>query len=225
MLLYLLRGDPTFNMVWPVQNQLWQAQGGKEVVGPWQEIDFTPDKVDEFVAVDCLTMNTGTDGLLINNYARNLLDPLLSDVGEFWPVRVLGQQYWWHNCLALVDALDQKNTDADWSSIGGSWGSFKWITTTRSLSFKQNRVKRAPVLFRIPEYPQGVLFAQTALRNAVRHYGLTGFRFDLVWSADIGGVLDPAGLGFGGVLAPISTHDLESKRQAARKLLADRRQD
>lgn len=224
MLLSLIRGDPAFSMLRPVHESMWQARGGMPVAEPWEEVEFT--RVDgaagEFIAVDCLTMNTGADGFLVSEYARATLGPLLTEVGDFWPVRVFGQPYWWLNCMALVEALDRQNTDADWSVVSGDWGSFSWISTTRRLSFRLSRLRRAPVMFRIPEYPQGVLFARDELRSAVERHGLTGFRFDLVWSAREGGVLDPAGIGFGGMFDAVSEDDAERKRRTARETLARR---
>lgn len=196
------------------------------VIQPWEEVEFTrvDGAADDFIAVDCLTMNTGADGFLVSDYARTMLGPLLTEVGDFWPVRVLGQPYWWLNCMALIEALDRQNTDADWSVVSGDWGSFSWIATTRRLSFRPSRLKRAPVMFRIPEYPQGVLFAQEALRSAVERHELTGFKFDLVWSATGGGVLDPAGIGFGGMFDAGSDDEAERQRRTARETLARRGQ-
>jgi hypothetical protein len=194
------------------------------VAEPWQEVEFTQvrDSPDDFIAVDCLTMNTGADGFLVSAYARDILSPLLATCGEFWPVRVFGLSYWWLNCMALVDALDRENTDADWSMVDGEWGSFSWITTTRRLAFRSSRLKRAPILFRITEYPQGVLFARDELQGAVETHGLTGFRFDAVWSTDEGGVTNPAGVGFGDVFEPVSPLEVEARRSLAREILASR---
>ena len=211
-------------MLRPARDHSWDVRGGVAVPKPWAEIEFTlaDGLLDDFIAVDCLAINTGTDGFLVSDYAREVLAPLLTKAGEFWRVRVLGQPYWWLNCMALIEALDRKKTDADWSEVGGEWGSFSWISTTRRLAFRTSRLRRAPLLFRIPEYPQGVLFAQEALQNAVVAHGLTGFRFDPVWSTESGGVLDPAGLGFNGMFDPLAARHFETKRQSARATLAER---
>ena len=224
MLLSLVRGDPAFSMLRPVHDHLWTARGGNAVVDPWDEVDFTglSDTSDEFIAADCLTMNTGTDGFLLSGFAKEALSPLLFGIGQFLPVRVMGQPYWWLNCVALVEALDRSKTDADWSVVSGDWGSFSWISTTRRLAFRPSRLKSAPVLFRIPEFPQGVLFALDRLRFAVAEHGLTGFKFDPVWSTRGGGVLDPAGLGFGGMFDSVSDADVGQIRQAARDTLSKR---
>ncbi len=194
------------------------------VAEPWDEIEFTrlDEGAGEFIAADCLTMNTGADGFLVSAFAREVLAPLLKEGGEFWPVRVLGLPYWWLNCMALAEVMDREKTDADWSVVEGAWGSFSWITTTRRLAFRASGLKRAPLLFRIPEYPQGVLFARDELRSVVAAHGLTGFQFDLVWSAGEGGVLHPAGVGFGKMFEPVSLQDVERRRAMARDILARR---
>ena len=81
-------------------------------------------------------MNTGSDGPILSDFARNVLDDILSPAGEFWPVQVLGHQYWWFNCLASVNALDVDRTDADWDEVDGEWGSFRWISVPRALEFQ-----------------------------------------------------------------------------------------
>ena len=224
MRLFLVSGDPAFSMLQPVQECAWHARGGLAVSEPWEEVDFTTldDTPADFIAVDCLTMNTGADGFLVSAFARDILAPLLKDGGEFWPVRVFGVRYWWLNCLAQVEALDRERTDADWSVVHGIWGSFSWITTTRRLAFRPSQVKRAPFLFRVPEYPQGVLFAGDALQAAVKFHGLTGFKFDLAWSVGEGGVVNPAGAGFGDMFEPISRDDVESRRELAQEILTRR---
>lgn len=224
MLLSLVSGDPAFNMLQPAHNRSWDIRGGMAVPEPWEEIEFTEadGATGEFIAADCLTINTGTDGFVVSEYARQILEPMLTRAGEFWRVRVLGQPYWWLNCMALIEVLDRKKTDADWSEVSGEWGSFSWISTTRRLAFRANRLRRAPPLFRIPEYPQGVLFAREALQGAVLENGLTGFRFDPVWSTEAGGVVDPVGFGFSGMFEASSAEHHETTRQTARATLAER---
>ena len=102
MRLFLVRGDPAFSMLRPVHDHLWQARGGVPVAEPWDEIEFTllSDTVADFIAVDCLTMNTGADGFLLSEYAKEVLSPHLTEGGEFFPVGVMGQRYWWLNCMA-----------------------------------------------------------------------------------------------------------------------------
>ena len=211
-------------MLRPVRECAWQARGGFAVSKPWKEVEFAnlDDKAADFIAVDCLMMNTGADGFLVSAFARDILSPLVKKGGQFWPVRVSGSSYWWLNCLAQVDALDREGTDADWSVVDGTWGSFSWITTIRRLAFRMSQVRRAPLLFRVPEFPQGMLFAGDELQTVVKTHGLTGFKFDLVWSADDGGVVDPAGVGFSDLLEPTSRGDVERRRDLAREILTRR---
>jgi hypothetical protein len=225
MRVYLVRGDLAFGWLRPVRDGSWHWRGGAPVSWPWQETEFavaSENAVAEFVAVDCLAMNTGVDGLILSQFARTKLDALLSPAGEFWPVRVLGRQYWWFNCLACIDALDRRRTDADWSVVEGDWGSFHWITTTRRLAFRVGRLKTATAMFRVPEYPQGALFGGEALERAVGRHELTGFRFDLVWSSEGGGVTDPPGVGFGGVFDAAPAPESERARARAKMLLERR---
>lgn len=223
--MYLARGDLAFAWLRPVHEESWHWRGGMPVSWRWDEASLTTPaeaSAEEFIAADCLSMNTGADGFILSQFARSKLEPLLSAAGEFWPVRVLGYQYWWFNCLACVDALDRRRTDADWDAVEGDWGSFRWITTTRRLAFRASGLRAAPALFRVPEYPQGVLFGTGALAQAVEQHRLTGFRFDMVWSSEGGGVSDPPGVGFGGVFEQTSPAEIEGKRAQARAVLKGR---
>ncbi len=143
--------------------------------------------------------------------------------GEFWPVDVLGHRYWWFNCLATLDALDADSTDAEWEVVAGDWGAFRWITAPRRLAFQPFRVRAAPAMFRLPEFPQGALFVGDRVEEAIRQGGLTGFRLDLVWSSVDGGVRDPAGFGFAGVFDGPTPGEVARKRAWARAALQDRR--
>ena len=225
MRLFHVGADHAFTMLRPVHKDAWQARGGTPVSKPWNEVDFTPvdDAPEDFIEVDCLTMNTIADGFLLSTFARDVLAPSLKGGGEFWPVWIHGLRYWWLNCLAVEQALDRGKTDAEWSVVGGAWGSFSWITTTRRLAFDQSRLQQMPLLFRIPEYPQGVLLAGDELLNLVESHQLTGFKFELVWSVEEGGTSNPAGVGLGNMFEPMSQPDIERRRRLARELLAKRR--
>ena len=226
MKLYLLRGDLDFHWLRPADDATWQARGGVRVAVPWREPKLAPSTDEtgtEFLPVDCLPMNTGCDGPILSGFAQDALAGLIGPAGEFWPVGVLGFRYWWFNCLATVDALDADSTDAEWSAVDGDWGEFRWITAPRRLAFRSVHVASAPAMFRVPEFPQGVLFVGDAVEQAVRLHGLTGFRLDLVWSSAEGGVRDPAGFGFAGVFEGPSPDELARKRAWARAALRERR--
>ena len=226
MRLYLARGDLAFSSLRPVPEGAWRWRGGAPVAHDWDEPRLTAcdGAPGEFIPVDCMAMSTGIDGFILSDFAREALDLLLRSAGEFWPVSVCGRRYWWFNCLASLEALDRRRTDADWSTVEGSWGSFRWITTTRRLAFQASKIRAAPVVFRVPEYPQGVLFSTERLDEAVVRHGLTGFRFDLIWSSRDGGVSDPPGVGLGGVFDDVPRNELERKRSDAKATLERRRQ-
>jgi len=226
MELFSVRGDLDFHWLRPADSGTWPWRGGVPVTFAWHEPELEPDPADseeEFIPVDCLPMNTGCDGLILSDFARRTLEGLLLPAGELWPVRVLGHQYWWYNCLAMVNALDRDVTDADWEVVEGEWGEFRWIGTPRRLVFDPKALRDAPPVFRIPEFPQGVLFGGGAFAHAVVSNGLTGFRIDPVWSEGAGGVPDPAGFGFGDALEETDPDDLERKRGEARTRLLNRR--
>ena len=224
MRIYVVRGDPTFSMLQLAADAAFPWRGGVAVAGSWEEIEFTEvdDKHHEFIAADCLAINTGADGFLVSEFARDVLQPSLDAAAEFWPVRVFGYRYWWLNCLACVDALDREGTDADWSTVEGTWGAFSWISTTRRLAFVPNHLIDAPPMFRIPEYPQGVLLSVERVRRVVNKHKLTGFQFDLVWSAEHGGVNDPPGVEFGGIFHNFSQPEVDARRARACHILSRR---
>jgi hypothetical protein len=221
--LYVVRGDLAFSPLRPVREDGWPWRGGLPVSEAWAEPELVAAGGDraEFIPVDCLSLATGTDGLVMSEFARSESTDMLSAAGEFWPVRVLDRRYWWFNCLACLDVLDRDDTDADWSMVQGDWGSFSWITSTRRLEFNLAKVQAAPAIFRVPEYPQGVLFARDIVHRWVEQLDLTGFRLDLVWSAERGGVDDPPGLGLGGIFE-ITDADNLRKRDGARLSLQRR---
>lgn len=225
MKLYVVRGDLDFAWLQPAGEGDWSWRGGVPVSWAWREPEFTlpAETIQQgFLPVDCLAMNTGADGLILSDYARDKLHDLLSPAGEFWPVRVLGHRYWWFNCLARVDGLDPARTEADWGVVEGEWGEFRWITSPRRLAFRVHSVRAAPTMFRVPEFPQGFLFGRESLERAVQTHRLTGFRFDLVWRESTGGVCDPPGFGFHGVFDDAAPGALARKRANARALLEQR---
>ena len=223
MRLSLIRSDLAFTLLRAVPEGSWRWRGGVPVAEPW-EVPLLVGEEDgqAFVPVDCFTMNTGSDGLILSEFARSVLDSTLSSIGEFWPVRVQDHSYWWFNCLACVDALDRAGTDADWGLVEGAWGSFRWITTTRRLAFEASAVQLAPAMFRVPEYPQGVLFCGDALSEVVTGHELTGFQFDVVWTSDGGGVANPPGVGLSDVFSAVDSAAIARARDRAVAILEGR---
>ena len=225
MQVFVVRSDLAFPLLRPVLEGGWRWRGGVPVGDDWVTADLTisAGKASDFVAVDCMELISGVDGLILSDFARDRLGAVLEPVGEFWPVTVFERSYWWFNCLACVEALDREQTDADWSVVRGDWGSFSWITTTRRLSFQRARVAEAPAMFRIPEYPQGVLFCTKAMVDAVRAHELTGLRLNDVWSSDLGGVADPPGVSLAGSFDKEGSSELRRRRARALAVLARRR--
>lgn len=224
MRLFVVGSDPAFPLLQPAREGPWCWRGGVAAERDWdiQDLELAEGGEPDFIEVDCFGLNTGSDGFVVSEHAMGAVERSLAPLGEFLPVRVLGHRYFWFNCLARVDALDRGTTEAEWGLVEGAWGSFRWITTTRRLSFVPERVADAPMLFRIPEYPQGVLFAGRELVDLVEGSNLTGFRFDAVWSSEEGGVEDPPGLGFRGVFERVDDRDRQRRREQAREQLRRR---
>ncbi len=118
--------------------------------------------------------------------------------------------------------LDHENTDADWSAISGNWGSFRWISSTRRLEFESSKLEKAPMIFLVPEFPQGMLFANEELRSIVNKNRLTGFVFQPVWSKTTGGIFQTLEMESGGMIDIPSKADIRRRRQSAREVVASR---
>ncbi|HXE53922.1 MAG TPA: DUF1629 domain-containing protein [Tepidisphaeraceae bacterium] len=223
MKLYSFGGDLDYHWLRPADGRDWDWRGGAPITFKWRTPELDLADVDrdpgEFVPVDCLLMSSGCDGPILSDFAREALGDLLQPAGEFWPVSVLGLRYWWFNCLAGVDALDRAATEADWDVVSGDWGEFRWITLPRRLAFRPEAVAGAPAVFRVPEFPQGVMLAREAVEDAVTRKGLTGFRLDLVWSAGEGGVRGPAGFGLNEAFEERALGEIARKRARARAVL------
>ena len=225
MKVYVLQGDPDYHWLRPCEVADWNWRGGVPIAFAWKEpsLQLADEDGSEFVGVDCFAMNTGADGPILGDYARRALQQLIGAAGEFWPVRVLGHRYWWFNCLAQVDALDPDATEADWEAVSGEWGEFRWITLPQRLAFRREALERAPAIFRVPQFPQGVLFVRDAFARGISRQKLTGFKLDLVWSEEEGGVRDPAGFGLEGVFDERRPGEVARKRARALAMLNERR--
>ena len=225
MNLHLLQGDLDFHWLRPAGGGLWPWRGGVPATLPWKEPRLTvsdDDCATSFLPVDCLAMNTGSDGPVLSSYARDVLEEALISAGEVWPVRVLKHRYWWFNCLACVDALDAERTDADWDEVEGEQGPFRWISAPRRLEFRTDAVASAPAVFRVPEFPHGVLFAGDKLSGTICKYNLIGFRMDPVWSESGGGVMNPPAFGVGENFSTAALHGIAQKHALARAILEQR---
>ena len=224
MFISILRGDFALGMVEAASGDIWQAPGGT-FIQKWKEPSLI--KVgfanEEFIAADCLIMNTGADGVVLSNYAFEVLTPLLATAAQLLPVRVMGHPYWWLNCIALTDCLDLQSIDVDWCEVSGNWGSSKWISGTRRLEFQLTQLEKAPTLFRVPEFPQGMLFAKEEFRSVVKKNGLTGFVFQPVWAKTTGGIFYPLEIESSAMVDIPSEADVKLRRQSTREVLSNRR--
>jgi hypothetical protein len=222
MNLYLVRGDIDFGCLCSMDNAPWPSKGGV-LVQSWTEPILTMCDDVEFLPLDCMAMNTGSDGLILSSLARDTLQDILSPAGQFLPVRVLNYNYWWFNCVACVTGLDSERTDAEWEEVKGNWGTFRWISAPRTLEFHVDVVATAPSMFRVPEFPYGTLFGNEILKQAIANQNLTGFRMDRVWSKDHGGMTNPPGFDFSEAVRDLTTITTVShKRAEVRAILRQR---
>ncbi len=195
MQVFLLRGDCDYHVLRPEDESFWLGRSGVASSGRWsipRLIPYDDDRADAgpLLPVDALPLNAAADGLVMSERARRLLGPLLRSCGEFLPVYVLDESFWWFNCLRSIDALSA-GTTGEWVEGGGE----RFLALVHQLVFGADRVREAPPVFRVPELPAGYLFARQSFRDLVERCGLIGFQFDLVWSDSSGGVTRPPGFG------------------------------
>jgi hypothetical protein len=225
MMLYLLREDLDFGLLRSVDDTPELLHGGVPVTILWKDpILAAAASSEQFVPVDCLSLNAGIDGPILSNYARYVLNDILLSAGQWLPVMAHGYQYWWFNCLAYVDALDIERTEAEWDEVSGKWGSYRWISVPRALEFKADMVASAPAMFRVRQFPRGVLFVNETFCRAVAQYELVGFRIDKVWSSIDGAVRNPPGFEFCDALTDSPPEVVLRKRARAEGVL-QRRQE
>jgi len=196
MRVFLLRGDRDYQVLRPEIEDFWVGRSGVASLGHWQVPRLVPFneeqyKSDALLSVDAWPLDATADGFVLSERARRVLGPVLSQCGELLPVYVLDRILWWFNCLVRVDAL-AAGTSGEWIESGGE----RFLAEVRQLEFQLERVQAAPPVFRVPELPAGYLFAGLSLLKFVERSELVGFRFDLVWSVEDGGVVSPEGFGF-----------------------------
>ncbi len=114
-----------------------------------------------------------------------MLAPLLLPCGEDLPVQLDGLDYCWFNCTAMVDIADQDRLEGK-HATESSMPPGSWDRITR-WSFHLERVVTAPAVFTVPQ-KRRTLMCTDVLRQAVEAHDLLGFRFDLLWSPENGGV-------------------------------------
>ena len=184
MRVHLLRGADEEGALRPADGFDWAGLGGVPYTGRWPEPGLAPYDGVAWRGLDCTVLSAATDGVVVSERAEAALHEAMAGSGEVWPVRVAGKRNFWVNILGETDALGV-GTEGDF--VEG------FLLTIRRLAFRSLAVSDAPGIFRVPELPSGYLFARDRVVDAAA--GLSGFRFDLVWSADGGGVWDAPGLG------------------------------
>lgn len=213
MQVFLLRGDPDYQVLRPADGEFWVGRSGSAVNAPWivpqlLPYDPFPDASARLLPVDVLPLDAASDGIVLSGRAQAALANVLLKCGELWPVWVQDLPFWWFNCLACADVLSA-DTEGEWVHALD----LRFLAAIHRLVFVSSRLGRAPLVFRVPELPAGYLFAREKVRDLVEQAGLIGFRFDLVWSASSGGVINPAGFGI----------ELRDEKRALAKRLALRR--
>lgn len=183
MQVYLLRGADDDGALRPADAFDWVGRGGTPFVGVWPDPILAPYADQVWQGFDCAVLSAATDGIVLSARAVAAFGPLVGSA-VLHPVLVLGVRYHWLNVLDEVDALSDAT---EGERVAG------FLVSVRRLVFRQAEVMGAPQLFRVPELPAGFIFARDQAVAAAE--GLSGFRFDLVWSLSGGGVLDAPGLG------------------------------
>ena len=115
----------------------------------------------------------GTSLFLLNERAKNILEPVLSEYVEFLPVIYKKPLYLMH-VLRVADALDLDNIIAD--TYAGKTGYIK------KFAFKEERIPPFPI-FRIlceGELYEGEVFVKDEFKKIIEENGLTGFSFEEV---------------------------------------------
>ena len=165
----------------------WLEAAGTPRAADWQPPQLeSPRDGPKVLPLDCIGAAAfAGHGALLSARARELLAPLLLPCGEYLPVQLDGLDYCWFNCTTMVDIADQdliegKRATESYMSPGS------WDCITR-WSFHPERVATAPAVFTVPQ-KRRPLMCTDVLRQAVEAHDLLGFRFDLLWSPETGGV-------------------------------------
>jgi len=118
----------------------------------------------------------GSSGkLALNGLARDKIGALLERCGELLPIVAEGDEpYWVLNVTRLVDALDEAKTEF-----------LRASKTGRVLSIKRHVFEPDALvgeqLFKLPQTPQGLIYATDAFVEAIKASGLTGLDFRPIW--------------------------------------------
>jgi len=115
----------------------------------------------------------GTSLFLLNERAKNILEPVLSEYVEFLPVIYKKPLYLMH-VLRVADALDLDNIIAS-KYEGRIWDIKKFV-------FKKEKIPKS-LIFEVlceGELYEGEVFVKDEFKEIIERNGLTGFSFEEV---------------------------------------------
>ncbi len=172
----------------PAETERRSAAMGKRSAADWRPplVENARGKA-KVLPLDCVgaLLDFG-HGFLLGARAREVLAPMLLPCGEHLPVQIDGSDYCWFNCTTVADIADQDGIQGEFWEDKTRETLTCWKSITR-WSFHPGRVATAPAVFTVPQ-DSGTMMCTDLLRQAVETYDLLGFRFDLLWSPESGGV-------------------------------------
>jgi hypothetical protein len=146
----------------------------------WHELELFFDKPKDPKAD---VMGFGLE-FVFNQRACDLVGPILKGDGEILPVKMKGQpgQYYLYNCTRVIDVLDPKRSI--WEYYKQTQSCYIEVPAFRKNRFGKAKLFKYPlrgmvgiyVVERTGDYRDG------ELKALVEHHGITGLRFDLLWS-------------------------------------------
>lgn len=118
-----------------------------------------------------ITQWSGND-LILSDKTKQLLDNLLKDNGEYYPLAGLGKTYWFYNPIKRLgnEVINLEKTTSLYFD-DGSWDKLE------NLVFKNDAEKIVPALFTL-EIDYGVkLYCNNVFKKGIEKHGLTGIIF------------------------------------------------
>jgi hypothetical protein len=107
--------------------------------------------------------------------AVEVLESLLKENGELLPLDCKDGDYFVFNVTRVVDALDEAHSELVRFSDGK-------IMDIKRFIFQADRLTDIDI-FKLPQMPLGKIFVTDKFVRVVQEAGLTGFAFELVWTA------------------------------------------
>ncbi len=115
--------------------------------------------------------------LVFSARAREVLSPHIDALGQWFELRCDEAPYFLFNLTRVVDVLDQQRCVFSYYSDGG-------IMHIKEFAFHPELVKDE-LLFKVPQRRGSFNLATDRFKGLVEQHGLTGFRFDKVWSDEL----------------------------------------